>query len=183
MGRRPLVKVGDVIQIPLSDGRRAYCQFVFEDKENGDIIRVFDFFTKESEILDLKEIDISKLLFLPVYASIYWAVKDRGWKVIGSLPVDDYKFTGFLYDLPAFPPNPNGGGRVKSWSLWDGEKYVELGEILPKEYQKYESVGVNPAGMIVDRIETGFDSLEYPKKYNRYITRDELKRKYPSIKI
>lgn len=183
MGRKSIVKIGDVFQIPLSDERKAYGQYVFQDKKNGPIIRVFDYFTKKDEKEDIQKIDTSKLLFLPVYASVYWAVKEHGWTVVGSLSVDDYQFSGFLNFMPSFPPNPDGGTKVKSWFFWDGEKDIELGGELSKKYLDYESTGVYPADLIAERIETGFNAFEYLKKYNRGITKDELKKKYPSIKV
>ncbi|MGH7203249.1 MAG: Imm26 family immunity protein [Candidatus Levyibacteriota bacterium] len=184
MGRKPLIKVGDVFKIPLSNNKFAYGQFVYEDKKRGDILRVFDKQTKgAAEQLNIADIDSSKLQFPPIYASMWWAVKEHGWEVIGTLPVDDYTFKGFLYHMAVPGYYPDGGGKVKEWSLWDGEKYIDLGEKLPDKYLDYEDTGILPADLVVQRIETGFDSLEYPKKYNRYITRDELKAKYPKVKI
>jgi hypothetical protein len=180
---RAIINVGEVFEISLSDGRKSYGQYVFFDKRNGPIIRIFDYFTKGEEVLDISKLDRGKLLFPPVYAGVGGAVKHDGWKVMGSMPVDDYIFLGFLYFNTEIVTKPGEPVRIANWSLWDGENYIELGEKLPEKYQAFESVGISPARMIEERIETGFNMEEYPKKYNRFLTKEEVQQKYPTIKI
>jgi hypothetical protein len=182
MGRKPVVSIGDVFEIPLTDGRKAYGQYIYLDKL-GPIIRVFDYFTKPKEFVDLNKINISKLLFPPVYAGVGGAVRAGVWKVIGILSTNDYTFSGFISEISEIPFNQNEPVRIKKWFFWDGKKFTELGKILPEKYQHYESQAVYPADMIAQRIETGFDMFEYPKKFNRYMTRKELKQKYPTVKV
>lgn len=177
MGRKPIVKLGDVFEIPLTDGRKAYGQYVYRES-GGPIMRIFDYFTLPGEKPDLQEIDTKKLIFPPVYAGIMGAVRANAWKVIGELPFDDYKFEGFLNFIPEI-----GTNKIKLWALWDGETSHDLGSSLPKKYVKFETTAVYPADLIVERIETGFNMFDYPKKHNRFLTKEEIRKKFPKVKL
>jgi len=177
MGRKPIIKLGDVFEIPLSDGRKAYGQYVYSDS-GGPIMRIFNYFTLPNEKLDLQAIDTKKLLFPPVYAGIMGAVRAKVWKVIGELPFDDYKFEGFLSEIKEI-----GTNKVKRWFFWDGKTSHDLGCSLPKKYVNFENTAVYPADMIAERIETGFNMFEYPKKHNRFLTKEEIQKKFPKVKL
>jgi hypothetical protein len=174
------LKIGDLFEIPLSDGRKAYGQFVYENM--GSIIRIFDYFTSRDEEADLNKIDTSKLLFPPIHAGIHLALKLKMWKIIGRLPYDDYVFKGFLNynEVLPLPADRKEPVRIKSWALWDGKKSIPLGEKLPEEYQHYEDVGIYPPDFITKRIETGWDMFQYPKKHNRFLTEEEIKKNMKS---
>ncbi len=173
-------KIGDVFEIPLSDGRKAYGQYVFQN--NGPIIRIFNYFTSGVEQPSLQKIDTSDLIFPPVHVGLHGAIKQKVWKIIGELPTNDYIYKGFLNhsEVLPMPKDRTDPVKIQSWALWNGEKYIELGEKLPKQYDDYESGAIYPPDMIVERIETGFDMFEYPKKYNRFLTEEEVKKKLHS---
>jgi Immunity protein 26 len=178
---KPLIKIGDVFEIPLSNGRVYYGQYV--DNNKGPIVRIFDYFTDKGEKPDLENIDTSKLLFPPVHVGIKDPIRAKMWNVVGRLPLDNYQFAGYLSNYTEVPTSPEEGVRVKKWFFWNGEKSIDLGERLPDEYQRYEGGGVYSAGLIVERIETGFDMYAHAKKHNRYLTKDEVKEKYPRVKL
>lgn len=173
MEKRVNIKIGVVFQIPLSDGRKAYAQYVYDDW--GNIIRIFNYFTSGDEKPDLDKIDTSDLLFPPIHAGIHFGVRSCGWKVIGKLPATDYIFKGFLshQEVLPMPKDRKEPVRIQSWTLWDGKKHIPLGEKLPEEYQNYESRAIFAPDHIVERIETGFDMFAYPKKHNRFLTEEE----------
>lgn len=170
-------KIGDVFEIPLSDGRKTYGQYV--DDNGGNIIRIFNYSTSHNERPDLSRIDKSDLLFPPIHTSIDFAIKNCGWKIVGKLSIDGYVYKGFLNhsEVLPMPKDRRDPIRIKSWALWDGKKWIELGERLSEKYQKYESGAIFPPDLIVKRIETGFNMFEYPKKHNRFLTKEEVEKK------
>jgi hypothetical protein len=145
-------KVGDIFEIPLSGGRRAYGQFL-DFGQMGPIIQVFDLISNRDATIE--EIQNSKPLFPPVITGLFAALRDKVWKVIGNRQIPEFvqpKFVSALYDERT--------GEVKRWSLWDGRKFIRIGDNLPPEYRQLEYLVVwNPAD-IVDRIETG--KIPYP---------------------
>ena len=180
MEKRKNIKIGVVFQIPLSDGRKAYAQYVYDDW--GNIIRIFNYFTSGVEQPSLQKIDTSDLIFPPVHVGLQGAIKQKVWKIIGELPANDYIYKGFLNhsEVLPMPKDRTDPVKIQSWALWNGEKYIELGEKLPKQYHDYESGAIYPQDMIVERIETGFDMFAYPKKHNRFSTEEEVKKKFES---
>lgn len=73
--------VGDVFEIPLSDGRKAFGQYLLQSTM-GPIIQVFSVITREE--VSVEEIVQSQALFPPVIAGLYGAIKNGFWKIIGS---------------------------------------------------------------------------------------------------
>jgi len=162
MGRKR-ARVGDVFEIPLSDGRKAYGQYVFKDKEKmGPLIQVFDLII-EGEIQPeqvLERLRNAGPLFPPVITGVSAAVRTGLWRVIGRLPVQGFvypKFVAAFYDEKT--------GKARRWFLYDGEKYIPLGPELPEEYKQFEYLVVWSPYDVVHRIETG----EYPYPYGDLI--------------
>jgi hypothetical protein len=91
-----MIKVGDVFEIPLSDGRRAFGQYIFKDKM-GPMIQVFNIIT-EIEI-PIEEIINSKPLFRPVITGLIAAIRIGLWKKIGHMPVKDFEYPNFIQYL------------------------------------------------------------------------------------
>ncbi len=160
MTRKP--KVGDIFEIPLSNGRKAYGQFLNFSKM-GPIIQVFDLIS-ESDI-PVEEIAASKPLFPPVITGLFAAIRDKMWRVIENRSIVNFtqpKFVTALYDEQT--------GKAKRWSIWDGEKFTRIGHELPLEYKRLEYLVVwNPID-VVDRIETG----EVPFPYDDLIKHNEF---------
>lgn len=76
-----MLRIGDVVEIPLSDQRKAYAQYIIRDRM-GPIIQVFKYIHIMRPELDL--ILNSGALFPPVITGLSAAVKTGFWKKIGS---------------------------------------------------------------------------------------------------
>lgn len=148
--KKPPITVGDIFEIPLPDGRKAYGQYVFADKSTGGIIQVFNYFTKDKDTVNLLELNNSELLFRPVFVGIYAAIRSKKWKIIGNMQVNNFKYPGFVSTLT----DPQTG-KASTWYLWNGEENIRLGEELNDEYKRLEYLSIYPADFIVDRIMTG----------------------------
>ncbi len=152
-----MIRIGDIVEIPLSDQKKAYAQYIIRDRM-GPIIQVFDYIALARPELDL--IVQSKLLFPPIITGLFAAIKAGFWKKIGSKKVGDILHPGFvstLYDQET--------GRASIWFYWDGEKSTRLGPVLPIEYKNKEYLMVWDPHDVVHRIETG----EYPFPYRDLI--------------
>jgi hypothetical protein len=145
MTRKP--KVGDLFEIPLSDGRNAYGQYLHYSKM-GPIIQVFDLITDRE--VTVEQIVSSKPLFPPVITGLYAAVKEGYWKITGYQPISNFihpKFVSTLYDQQT--------GMARIWFLWDGERDIRIGPELRPEYKSLEFLVVWNPQDVVNRIETG----------------------------
>ncbi len=145
---RTRTTVGDIFEIPLSDGRKAFGQYVFRDKHQGPLIQVFDLIVKGD--VSVEEIINSKPLFPPVITGLSAAYRIGLWKKIGYIPIKDFKYPLFISTLLG-----NLNRKPRQWFLWDGKKYHKLGTKLPKKYQKLEMLVVYSPYDIPKRIETG----------------------------
>jgi hypothetical protein len=148
------LRVGSILEIPLSDGRKAYGRYFHRDPKMGQILQVYDLFLKKDENLDLSLLKDTRDLFQPIFVGISGAVRARIWKIVGYLPVENFSYPGFLW--PTWSGDPP---TVYHWSFWDGTKSIKLGTKLPDEYKKYEYIGGYAAPDIAKRIETGEESF------------------------
>ena len=72
-----MIKVGDIIEIPLSDGRKAYGSYIYKDKM-GPMIQVFDIITDQKIVPErLME---AKPLFRPIITGLFTAIRTGLWK-------------------------------------------------------------------------------------------------------
>ena len=69
---RVRLKVGNILEIPLSDGRRAFGQYVHRDKM-GPLLQVFDLITVRD--IQLDQLQNARPLFPPIYTGIFAAVR------------------------------------------------------------------------------------------------------------
>jgi hypothetical protein len=151
---KPRLRVGSVLEIPLSDGRKAFGRYLHRDAKEGQILQIYDLFLKNNENLDLSLLRIAKDLFQPIFVGISGAVGEGWWKIIGYLPVENFTYPGFLAAHWSGEPPV-----VYRWFFWDGVKSIPLGTKLPDEYKKYEYIGGYAAPDIAKRIETGEESF------------------------
>lgn len=151
------IKVGDIFEIPLSNDRRAYGQYMFKDQKMGPLIQIFDLITEEEIGLDqLKDV---QPLFPPVITGLFVAVRTGLWKIIGHIPIAKFvypKFISTLYNEKT--------GAIGIWYLWDGERSVRLGHELLDEYKHLEFLVVWDPHDIAYRIETGKDPYDKLKR-------------------
>ncbi len=147
------IEIGDVLEIPLPDGRRAYCQVVAHEDAFGFLIRVFD--RIGSARLPLESLADADDLFPPVFSAAGDAVQEGAWCVAGRLPVVDFTCPPFVtskYDEKT--------GRAAMWFLWEQGIYTYLGPDLPEEHKRREYLVVWSPADIVARIESG--QIPYP---------------------
>ena len=163
MGKKR-VRIGDVFEIPLSDGRRAFGQYVYRSKF-GPLIQVYDLITDKE--FRIEELVNARPLFPPILTGLFAAIRTGLWKIVGRLPVKEFKHPLFVQAVW------DGKEEIKArrWVLWDGEKETWLGEKLPDECKNLEYlVGWDPHD-VVHRIETG----EYIEPYKSLREKNEYK--------
>lgn len=146
-------RIGDVFEISLSDGRKAYGQYVFWDQENGPIVRIFDLIADDQ--VDLSSITNRSLLFPPIVVGLMAAIKSGLWKIIGNIAINDFDYPYFISAMYHSLTNKMG-----MWYLWDGADYKPLGYKLPDEYKRFEQLVVWAADDIRKRIETGVNPID-----------------------
>jgi len=154
--KRP--KLGDVFEIPLTNGQRTFGQYVYYDSENGPLVVIFRLIAQPDEEIDVKRLKSSGLLFPPVITGLFAALRSGLWKVIGRLPTDDFEypyFTSAFYD--------ERSGKYGMWHLWDGSISRPIGYDLPEEYQSLERLIVWHPLNLVKRIESGDNPYAYPR--------------------
>jgi hypothetical protein len=123
-------KIGDAFEIPLSDGRLAYCQYVLRKEDFGDLVRVFNLLSPEP-LESAEPLLRSNILFPPVFAALVAAVRYGIWKRIGNLPVEPFEFPKFRQTMGTKP------GTHYDWRIWDGKKTRMIGE-LPASLRSLE---------------------------------------------
>ena len=160
--------IGDIFQIPLSMGEKAYGQYMVMEV-GGPIIRIFNLIVKkEAPDPALEEIINHNLLFAPIYSSLV-SIRSGKWKVIGNKKVEDFNIPHFVYAYRDIKSN-----RVTKWFLYTGERKIfglfskALGDRLPNEYQSLEFKGVYSPDLVEKRIETGKDIYNSLKKTNKF---------------
>lgn len=152
------MKIGNVVEIPLSNGRKAYGQYVFWDKKMGPLLKIFDFIITEN--INLESLESAEPLFPPIITGLFAAVKKGMWQVVGNFPVKGFEYPGFistLYDEKT--------GKAGIWYLWNGTESIRLGGRLPQKYKNKEYLVVWSPFDIVYRIET----MAYPYPYGDLI--------------
>lgn len=160
-----MVRIGTIFEIPLSNGHKAYGQYVFKDRM-GPIIQVFDLITKDDQVQ--KTILDSNLLFPPVITGLFAALRTGLWTPIGFNKIKKFTYPGFISTL-----ENEETGEASIWFFWDGKNSTRLGKQLPEEYKNKEYLMVWDPLDVIHRIETG--GYPFPYKdlilYNKYIPR------------
>ncbi len=155
-------KIGDVFEIPLSSGKKAYGQYLFKDKM-GPMIQVFDLITENRASID--QLRSAKPLFPPIITGLSAAIRRGFWKIIDNMPVGKFTYPNFVSTL-----YNEKTGKSGIWYLYNGEKDTRIGPNLPDELKKLEFLIVWSPHDVVHRIETG----EYPFPYRDLIMHNEF---------
>lgn len=151
------IKVGDIFEIPLSNNKKAFGQYVFWDSKNGPLIKVFDLIPNLEEQIPIEDIIARKELFPPVITGLMAAIKIGLWKIVGHSEVKDFIFPEFISAFVDYK-----SGKVGYWYLWNGINSTNLGHELPEKFKNLEFLVVHSPYDIPERIETGvkpYDSL------------------------
>jgi Immunity protein 26 len=160
MSTRVRLKIGDVLEVPLAEGKVGYVQYIADDTSMLDsyVIRVFHGeydATKAPEASDVVSSDVA------FYAHVFLklCIKYGHWKKVGSAPVPgriDVLFRG-CWDY--------GNSDIKvsrRWYIWRiNEPFRDIGA-LTLEYEKAEIGSVLPYLSIVERMLTGSYTLGLP---------------------
>lgn len=138
--RRPRtqVRAGDIIEMNLSNGHKAFGQYVHDDPNYGALLQVFNLRTEATP--SVEDILASGPKFPPIITSVVAAVKHWNWKVIGHAPVDRFTF-------PVFK-----SGKPGSWWLYNGQGTTRVTELSPGG-EKYEELIIWGHDDLVRRIE------------------------------
>jgi hypothetical protein len=147
------IKVGDVFKILLSDGRKAYGQYVFKDKM-GPMVQIFDLVSQRE--IEVQQLADANLMFPPIITGLFAAVKAGIWKIVGHLPVKDFKYPNFISAMYYGQRN-----QVGTWYLWNGDESIPIGRKLPEEYKRLEQLVVWDPSDVAYRIETGTNPLDH----------------------
>jgi len=159
----PIIKIGDIFQIPIAGNRIAYGQYVFRDPKMGPLIQVLNRITDgRIEVTDLKH---AQPLFPPVITGLYGAIHTGLWTIIGYLPVKGFTYPNFIsttFDLRT--------GHIGTWYIWDGHHSIRIGTHLPEKNKQLEFLVVWAPQDIAIRIETG----QLPEPYRTLVNENRL---------
>jgi hypothetical protein len=145
------IKLGDFFEIPLPDGRFAYCQHVNRNDQLGFLVQVLDRISGYS--LKFENLEGAKPLFPPVFVGLRASVTSGRWKRIGNKPVIDFKFPLSRATSATKP------GTYRNWWLFDGQTQRFIGA-LPAELRSLEVEVVWGDELLEHRIATGHHLFE-----------------------
>lgn len=144
----PRPAIGDLVRIPLGDGRSGYAQYVHFDPDNGPLLQVLDVVSRVPPEID--ELVSAKPMFPPVITGLFHAVRSGRWERIGKTPVRLFKYPMFVMQAGSEGMEP------QQWWLWDGRKERRLPPgALPSQYRTLEILQVWPPEALEERIRTG----------------------------
>ncbi len=160
--KRVIIKKGDIVSAPMSDGTVRYLQYIGDDftQLNSRVIRIFEGRFPSDNILKPENI-----VTLPVdfYVHVYGLaemVRDEGWKKIG-------KSEDVGRERDAIFRTDNNLDKVeisKEWSVWIMNKNMEeVGELKKNEHKQADLGSVFPAAWVLTKMETGEFGIEYPR--------------------
>lgn len=160
MRRSVRIKLGDVFEVPLAEGKVGYVQYIADDSSMLDsyVIRAFRGFHPAFSPPSPEDLIAGEVHF---YAHVFLklCVKYGHWRKIGTAPLPeriDVLFRG-SWD--------HGNPEVKvskRWYIWRiNEPLRDIGE-LRAEYQSAEIGCVLPYDAIAERLLTGSYAMVYP---------------------
>lgn len=157
--RVKLPKVGDYLQIPLSDGRYAYGQYVFWHESEGPLLQIFDLIAISP--VAVNDLVGTKPLFPPIVTYLNHAVRTGRWQIIGSSPISRFAYPGFISG------NPDKSGVIREWWYFDGKNEQRIGPKLPERLKGLEFQMLWSLESVEERIRTGHDPyIDRLKKAN-----------------
>jgi len=143
---------GTVLAFRVDDNRWAYAQYLHSGRgliyRLCELVAFFDYFTEE--LANAKDLVGKAWLFGPVFVSAHAAIKLKGWKVIGKIPVPPF-------EMPTFRWNEGGAwkpGVYHNWFLIHPSHHFFVGDLSP-EHLQHELFYIHSLDEIVDRVRTG----------------------------
>jgi hypothetical protein len=147
--RVKLPKIGDYLQIPLSDGRYAYGQYVYQDAEQGPLLQLLDKVSRDP--LNAADLSGARPLFRPIITYLNHAIRTGRWQVVGRGAVSRFAYPGFIGG------NADKSGKIGEWWYWDGSTDHRIGRLLPPKYKDCEFLMLWSLESVEERIRTGHD--------------------------
>lgn len=133
--RRVKKKIGDVIEVPTSNGF-TYIQYTHENIKMGSLVRVLQGFYKKKQSLEEIEVIVNRPHRFQAFCPVHHTVNLGDWNRVGNFQVPEFAqkfpiFKGMVYLFKR--PNPEEA----NWYLWDGEKEWDVGKMSLEEQIKY----------------------------------------------
>jgi len=150
------IQIGDIIEMPLPNGSKAYAQFVKKDKW-GDVVIIYDLFTAKGDTVSVNDVIKRNVLIGPVITRIKVGIDNSqfNWKVLAKSDIPKFESINFIWKEGGY-----GAKNIKTkWYLYNGIENKMIGERLPQEYKSFEYLVSYSPGALVDRI-IGNDYLE-----------------------
>lgn len=155
------VKIGDVFELPLPDGRLAYAQCIHRDKPGevgfGILVRVLD---RLSDVpLSVPDLRDARSLFPPVYVGLLALMRLDRWKRIGRMPIPTEPLPRLRWRT-----GPEAGpGEYPDWYVLDLENATRtfVGRLTP-ELHRLEFQCAWGSEVLAERIAYGqnpYDAL------------------------
>ncbi|HYD34963.1 MAG TPA: DUF4259 domain-containing protein [Vitreimonas sp.] len=143
------IKLGDIFEIPLPNGKKAYGHYVWHDDKTGTLIQVFKQTLDQDEVFSLSNFNTKEYLFPAIYTVLKPTLNSGMWKIVENYPATNFSYPGFVATFY------NEKGVAGLWFLWDGDKFVRIGNTLQDEYKKLEFYAVYSPIKVVERIVNG----------------------------
>ena len=145
-----LANIGDYFAFKIGDGRYAYAQYLYNHELYASLVRVLDLITQSQATIE--QIRAAGDLFPPVFVGVNVPIRGKLWCKVGSDIVLNFSF-------PLFRCRQGisyVAGKYYDWLLWDGVKYLPLGE-LPVQYRRLEYLAGWSSDGLERRILTGIN--------------------------
>lgn len=146
---RKKIKLGDVIEISTIKGN-AYAQYVFNDNEYGQLIRILPgiYKTYPSDIKKIVEMKELYFVFYPLSIS----VRQNRVKIISNEKIPSY-----LEKKPILrrPGNRESNGKVLNWWIIDNDREYSVKNLNDKQV-KYSLAVIVSFDLLEDKILTGW---------------------------
>jgi hypothetical protein len=190
------LKKGDVLEVPLPNGKKGFIQYIYPDKW-GDLIGIYDYTIDWDEKVDVEKLKSKEFKFYPIltrinqgkqlseqfkhleklqrlgYASEVFIqmasdpAHDYNWKIIDNIKIEDFAYPNFIWK----EAGATAKNKITRWYLYDGKENIEIGKKLPNEYKHLEYQVSQPPEIIVELIMNNTTK-------NRNIDREMVKKGY-----
>ena len=144
--KRP--KIGDVIEIDTGEGL-AFAHYSHRDKLWGYLLRVYNrrYPARPTDLSAVVEGEPTYYQFFPLGAAVHRGI----FTIAGHVPLSEKAKV-----LPHFREgNPDREGKVKLWSIWDGEQSRRVGR-LTEEVRKLSPINVCNDTFLIESILSGW---------------------------
>lgn len=149
--KRTRAKVGDIVSVPVDDGRIVIGHYLSDDPENGPIVQ---FYSCPLTWVPSNGVGNCTPLFLPIIVGIVHACRIGRWRIVDHEEVKEFK-------QPTFISTSSYAGHPGTWWLHDAGKDVELGMEVPHSLRDKETRVVWSAELLEERIRTGTNPFSY----------------------